>query len=135
MSEPILVEKNLDGMKEGTQFYAKAVAAEVGFTLAELRRVDLRLVQCRDLERRGLMRFEPPILRAEHPAPGMRQDMSDSRCSAASSVCRAQPRAAIVCFRARVIVRSCHAALGLGTIPFSARVGTDTYPSPYRDIP
>ena len=42
MTEPILLAKNLDGMRRGSKTYARLLAAEVGSTLA-------------------LLRFEPPL--------------------------------------------------------------------------
>lgn len=73
MTEPILVAKNLDGMREGTRFHAAALAAEVGSTFALLRR-SLGLGALRELERRSLLRFEPPLpparRRRPRPAPG-----------------------------------------------------------------
>ena len=60
MTEPILVEKTLDGMKEGSKTRARLAAAEVGSTLTQLRSVMSR-AECRHMQTRGTMRFDPPI--------------------------------------------------------------------------
>ena len=60
MTDHVLVAKNLDGMKVGTRLHAGLVAAEIGSTLAPLRR-SIGLGALRALVRRGVLQFEPPL--------------------------------------------------------------------------
>ena len=60
MSEPTLVRKDFNGLRESTKLHADMVRAEVGATLTDLRLIT-GIAHLRKLVRRGHMTFEPAI--------------------------------------------------------------------------